>query len=101
MFEQLIKDLGAKGVSLQGVPYPASAAGNADFGSDGGSDMADLVSKALSRCPHTKIALSGYSQGAYVVHNAVEQQGVDASKVGAVVLFGKPSSCDCDLDCSC
>ena len=89
MFEQLIDDLGAKGVSLQGVPYPASVAGNADCGSDGGSDMASLVSQALSQCPNTKIALSGYSQGACVVHNAVQQSGVSASSVGAVVLFGK------------
>ena len=89
MFKQLISDLGATGVSLQGVPYPASAAGNANCGASGGSDMANLVAQALRQCPNTKIALSGYSQGACVVHNAVEQQGVDASKVGAVVLFGK------------
>lgn len=64
--------------------------GNANGGADGGPTMASLVKQSISQCPNSKIALSGYSQGAMVVHNAVAQQGVDASKVGAVVLFGDP-----------
>ena len=52
--------------------------------------MASLGNTILSRCPNTKIALSGYSQGACVVHNAVTAGGLDASKVSAVVLFGDP-----------
>jgi cutinase len=52
--------------------------------------MASLVNQALSQCPSTKIALSGYSQGAMVVHNAVAQQGLSASQISAVVLFGDP-----------
>ncbi|KAK5124420.1 hypothetical protein LTR85_001637 [Meristemomyces frigidus] len=90
MFKQLISDLGASDVTLQGVDYPASASGNADCGSDGGADMAQLASTILSRCPNTKLALSGYSQGACVVHNAVKSQGLPASSVAAVVLFGDP-----------
>lgn len=88
MFKQLLSDLGASGVTLQGVNYPASSAGNANCGADGGSDMASLVTTILGRCPNTKIALSGYSQGACVVHNAVQSQGLSASDIDAVVLFG-------------
>jgi len=90
MFQKLLSDLGASSLTLQGVNYPASAAGNADCGADGGADMASEVTTILSRCPHTKIALSGYSQGACVVHNAAASQGLDDTKISAVVLFGDP-----------
>lgn len=113
MFQELLSDLGTSGVSLQGVPYPANSAGNANCGAAGGSLMvriirlistatcadctqpflqADLVKQALAACPNTRIALSGYSQGACVVHNAASQSGFPTSKVGAVVLFGKISA---------
>lgn len=90
MFKQLLSNLGASSLTLQGVDYPASAAGNVNCGAEGGATMANLAKTILSRCPNTKIALSGYSQGACVVHNAVRSQGLDASKVSAVVLFGDP-----------
>lgn len=91
-FKALISDLGDSGVTLQGVDYPASASGNTNEGADGGPTMASLVSQSLKQCPNSKIVLSGYSQGAMVVHNAVADQGVDASDVGAVVLFGDPEN---------
>lgn len=90
MFKQLLSDLGASSLTLQGVDYPADAAGNANCGAAGGADMASKANAILSRCPNTKLALSGYSQGACVVHNAVQSQGLAASKVAAVVLFGDP-----------
>ena len=89
MFQKLLSDIGASSLTLQGVNYPASAAGNANCGADGGAAMASEVTTILSRCPNTKIALSGYSQGACVVHNAAASQGLDDSKISAVVLFGK------------
>lgn len=92
MFKQLLSDLGASKLTLQGVDYPASAAGNADCGSDGGAEMAQLFTNITARCPNTKAVLSGYSQGACVVHNAVQSQGIDASKIAASVLFGEPHS---------
>jgi len=88
-FKQLLSDLGASKLTLQGVTYPADSAGNANCGAAGGAAMASEVKTILSRCPNTKIALSGYSQGACVVHNAVQSQGVSASSISAVVLFGK------------
>ena len=52
--------------------------------------MASQAQSILSFCPDTKLVLSGYSQGAMVVHNALSSQGLDGSKVAAAVLFGDP-----------
>lgn len=87
MFEALLSDLGADQLTLQGVDYPANAAGNANCGAAGGGDMADKVSAIQARCPGTQIVLSGYSQGACVVHNAVGSQG--ATGISGAVVFGK------------
>ena len=50
--------------------------------------MASLAEEALQQCPSTKIVLSGYSQGAMVVHYAVRK--VDNSKIAAIAVFGDP-----------
>ena len=52
--------------------------------------MQKLVDQAASQCPDSKIVVSGYSQGAMVVHNAASQSGFQASKIAGVVLFGDP-----------
>ncbi|KAJ5548490.1 cutinase-domain-containing protein [Penicillium frequentans] len=75
-------------VTIQGVNYDASVAGDATMGEDGGSDMATLVKTALSNCPNTKVVLGGYSEGAMVVHNAASS--LTADQVAAAVLFGDP-----------
>ncbi|CAG8909405.1 unnamed protein product [Penicillium egyptiacum] len=75
-------------VTVQGVTYPADAAGNAVMGAAGGPAMAKLVKQALSQCPKTKVLLGGYSQGAMVVHNAANS--LDANQITAAVLFGDP-----------
>ncbi|KAJ5412222.1 uncharacterized protein N7487_006581 [Penicillium crustosum] len=75
-------------VTVQGVDYPADAAGNAVMGAAGGPAMAKLVKQALSQCPKTKVLLGGYSQGAMVVHNAA--QSLSADQITAAVLFGDP-----------
>jgi cutinase len=88
--QALQSSLGKNAVSVQGVNYAASAAGNADLGSSGGLAMASLAKQALSACPKTKLVLSGYSQGAMVVHNALSSRGVNGANVAAVALFGDP-----------
>ncbi|KAK3627262.1 hypothetical protein LTR56_013754 [Elasticomyces elasticus] len=88
MFKQLISDLGASKLTLQGVVHPADAAGNANCGAAGDAAMAKEVS--TMHCSSTKVVFSGYSQGACVVHNALQPQGVDASSIAAVVVFGDP-----------
>ncbi|CAI7586179.1 unnamed protein product [Penicillium viridicatum] len=75
-------------VTVQGVDYPADAAGNAAMGGTGGPTMAKLVKQALSQCPKTKVLLGGYSQGAMVVHKAAGT--LTADQITAAVLFGDP-----------
>ncbi|EEY19848.1 cutinase [Verticillium alfalfae VaMs.102] len=46
---------------------------------------------AASQCPNTRIVLSGYSQGAQLVHNAAEQiSAAVTARVTAVLTFGDP-----------
>ncbi|KAF2125341.1 carbohydrate esterase family 5 protein [Dothidotthia symphoricarpi CBS 119687] len=89
MFKSLRTKLGASRVTIQGVDYPASSAGNSNQGADGGPKMAQLVATALKQCPKTKVVVSGYSQGGMVVHNAFKN-GLSASQVVGAVLFGDP-----------
>lgn len=51
---------------------------------------ANLVLQAKQKCPHTKIILSGYSQGGQLVHNAARILGPLGmiSAVSAAVTFG-------------
>jgi len=79
-------------VALQGVNYAADTAGDADMGAEGAPNLVSLVQQALKQCPSTKIALSGYSQGAMVVHYAVQKSGLPVADVGAAVLFGDPGT---------
>lgn len=72
------------------MDYPADAAGNANLGASGGPAMASMAKQVFSSCPDSKVVLSGYSQGGMVVHNALSDQGLDGSKVAAVVAFGDP-----------
>ncbi|KAF2184855.1 carbohydrate esterase family 5 protein [Zopfia rhizophila CBS 207.26] len=90
MVKALRSKLGADRVTVQGVDYPASAAGNANLGASGGPAMAESVKAALSQCPSTKVVVSGYSQGGMVAHNAFSAQGLTASQVAGAVLFGDP-----------
>ncbi|KAF5861201.1 hypothetical protein ETB97_000514 [Aspergillus alliaceus] len=85
--------VGASALSFQGVNgYSASVAGYLAGGEKAGSKaMATQASQILSKCPNTKLVMSGYSQGCQIVHNAVEQlPAADASKISSVLLFGDP-----------
>ncbi|PGH05821.1 hypothetical protein AJ80_08269 [Polytolypa hystricis UAMH7299] len=75
-------------VTVQGLAYPASTLGNLLLGRDGAGDLVDLVYQAKTQCPSSKIALSGFSQGAMVVHRALED--LSSGDVAAVLLYGDP-----------
>lgn len=50
-----------------------------------------LLIQTITRCPSTKIVLSGYSQGAQLVHTATQRlTAAAAARVNAVVTFGDP-----------
>ncbi|KAL4912653.1 cutinase-domain-containing protein [Aspergillus aurantiobrunneus] len=85
--DELDSQTGGK-VAVQGVDYPADAAGNAQLGASGGPEMAKLVKQAVQQCPDTKVVLGGYSQGAMVVHNAAGK--LSSGQVVGAVTFGDP-----------
>ena len=112
--DALQSQAGTKSVGVYGVNYAASS----DFGAgidfartfvDGIKDAGAHVESTAANCPHTRIVLGGYSQGAALagfVTSAVIPPDVPAAymsymphpmpperakHVAAVVLFGKPS----------
>lgn len=52
---------------------------------------ARLVTKTKTSCPDTAIVMSGYSQGAQVVHKAAIVLGSVMASLSSVVTFGDPS----------
>ncbi|EWZ49489.1 hypothetical protein FOCG_12241 [Fusarium oxysporum f. sp. radicis-lycopersici 26381] len=91
-FQALAQQLGSDKLAVQGVEYAASVGGIMQMGDQAGSQkMVSLVKEAYQRCPKTKVVMSGYSQGAMLVHNAAKSLPADTtSKIAAVVNFGDP-----------
>lgn len=81
--------LGSDNVAIQGVDYPATIEGYLKGGNpEGATKTAELINRAASQCPDTQIVLSGYSQGAQVVHSGVEKVAPEsAARVAAVVCL--------------
>jgi cutinase len=84
--------LGSSNVAVQGIDYPALLStnflpGGADLG--GIATMRNLLTRAASECPNSKLLAGGYSQGAALTHRAIENlpQSVKDRIVG-VVTFG-------------
>ncbi|KAK4695129.1 cutinase, partial [Lecanoromycetidae sp. Uapishka_2] len=85
--------LGSSRVAVQGVNnYPADIAGFLAGGSATGSqDMAELIAQTMQQCPHTKLCVGGYSQGAQVAHNAANMiTQAQTDFINSVVLYGDP-----------
>ncbi|MFI7588179.1 cutinase family protein [Spongisporangium articulatum] len=81
----------SKKVAAYGVPYPAST----DFDTsvpDGVSRLTKRATKAVADCPRQRLVLIGYSQGAWVVGDALDSPNLNAAgrRVAAVVLYGDP-----------
>ncbi|KAJ4382578.1 hypothetical protein N0V86_001800 [Didymella sp. IMI 355093] len=81
---------GTSQLAIQGVTYPADVFGFLAGGDAGGATtMFNLINQAISKCPSTKIVVTGYSQGAQLVHTATQRlTAAAAAKVSAVVTFG-------------
>ncbi|KAL4728273.1 hypothetical protein ACLX1H_005015 [Fusarium chlamydosporum] len=92
LFNNLASRIGLNNLAVQGVTYAANVAGFLAGGDAAGSrTMANLIARAASQCPSTKIIISGYSQGAQVVHNAAGMLSSSVTnRVTAAVTFGDP-----------
>ncbi|ORY60679.1 cutinase [Pseudomassariella vexata] len=84
--------LGSSVVAAQGVTYPAGLLSNLKTGGcdpDDAADMAALITQAATQCPSAKIVVSGYSQGAAMVHRSVEQLSTAVkARIYADVTYG-------------
>ncbi|KAG8156444.1 hypothetical protein KVR01_013678 [Diaporthe batatas] len=93
-FRAVAERVGAANMAVQGVEYGAaflSVLGGGD--APGSAKMAELAQQALSRCPTTKVVLSGYSQGGQLVHNAAKLLPAEAAqKIAGAVTFGDPDN---------
>lgn len=104
---------GTNQLAIQGVDYPADVAGFLVGGSPIGAvvmyvvpfpvlplppltksySRAKLINTTLAACPSTPLLLSGYSQGAQVVHLAAASLPANTTaKISSVVLFGDPKN---------
>ncbi|KAI1127217.1 cutinase [Nemania abortiva] len=90
--DQLKAKLGASTVAAQGLEYPASLLDNLrpeGCDPDDAANFRDLITKAATQCPTSKLVLSGYSQGAALVHAASKLlTAAVANKVAAAVTYG-------------
>ncbi|KAI9743231.1 MAG: hypothetical protein M1818_003077 [Claussenomyces sp. TS43310] len=93
-FDTFLGLIGLDALAFQGVDYSASVNGFLQGGDLAGiSLMASLVQQALSKCPATKVVMSGYSQGGQIVHRAAALlPSTTMSQVSAVVIFGDPDN---------
>ncbi|KAI0814503.1 cutinase-domain-containing protein [Xylaria sp. FL0064] len=82
---------GVTNVATQGVDYYGLIDGNYYPGGAppwGIYDMQAIITTAAA-CPHSKIVVSGYSQGAAIVHRAIEGLADTVrSRIAGVVTFG-------------
>ncbi|KAI1750516.1 carbohydrate esterase family 5 protein [Xylaria castorea] len=90
--DQLKAKLGDAAVAAQGFDYPASLLDNLraeGCDPDDATKFRDLIAKAAAQCPSSKLVISGYSQGAALVHAAAKQlTAAVAAKVAAAVTYG-------------
>ncbi|KAF2445977.1 carbohydrate esterase family 5 protein [Karstenula rhodostoma CBS 690.94] len=92
-FDALKEKLGDDTLAVQGVEYPATFAGFNKNGTEGVPSMTAFINQALTECPNTKVAMSGYSQGALVVRaTAAALPAATMAKISSVVTFGDPKN---------
>jgi len=88
---QLASGLDSTKWQVTGVQYDNSFDNDYCLGLPGGINVRAALANATSVCPQSRIALSGYSQGALVVRNALARAPLaQVKKVVNVVTFGDP-----------
>lgn len=79
-------------MAAQGVEYPALLIDNLRSGGcdpEDADNMRALITKAATQCPSSKLVVSGYSQGAALVHRSIESATVEVkNRIFAAVTFG-------------
>ncbi|KXN91448.1 Cutinase [Leucoagaricus sp. SymC.cos] len=92
----LQRAIGGRSLNFVGVNYPATIGGFLEGGDPNGArTMAADVTLFANSCPGTQIVMSGYSQGAQLVHLAADQISPSVqNKVNSVVVFGDPDNGD-------
>ncbi|KAH9222133.1 cutinase [Leptodontidium sp. 2 PMI_412] len=85
---------GTNQLAIQGVDYEAQPAGFFAGGSaNGAAKMASLINTTLALCPSTPLLLSGYSQGAQLIHLATSSlPSTTTAKITSIVMFGDPKN---------
>ncbi|WP_245717311.1 cutinase family protein [Nocardia jejuensis] len=105
VFRPMLADASDAGlVDRAYVPYEASFGGAVASSltpysqsvDDGLTRLESMAKQVVDRCPNTRLALAGYSQGAHVVSLFAQKVGaskgaVTADKVAGVALFGDPT----------
>lgn len=79
-------------MAAQGVDYPALLLDNLREGGcdpEDADNMRALITQAATECPSSKLVVSGYSQGAALVHRSVESASTSVKdRIYAAVTFG-------------
>jgi len=84
-------------VAQQGVDPSRYLADLPGYLTEGGSDdgsasLAETITQYVAACPNSPVVVTGWSQGALVVHKGIGQLSDDVlSKVAGVVTFGDPN----------
>ncbi|KAI2776011.1 carbohydrate esterase family 5 protein [Daldinia loculata] len=90
--DQLKAALGTNAIAAQGVDYPALLIDNLRTGGcdpEDADNMRALITQAATQCPSSKLVVSGYSQGAALVHRSIESASTSVkNQIYAAVTYG-------------
>jgi cutinase len=90
--DSLRPEIPGRSLAVYAVVFPATD-DLVRSSSAGADDARAHVQSTVANCPNTRIVLSGYSQGAYVIDTTTDQLPPEvADHVAAVALFGNPKS---------
>ncbi|KAF2812172.1 cutinase-domain-containing protein [Mytilinidion resinicola] len=88
-FSAVAAIISSANIAVQGVDYAATDLAALLGGSTyGAATVASLANLAASKCPGSQIVLSGYSEGAEIIHRAGQNLSNVTSSIKAVVVFG-------------